>query len=198
MYRDIALICNGVNSGIKMFILFILCSFLLIITNMILFLAIYERRLISSIKKGELLSGEIIKTYRSPNGRNIIYKKPKVIVEYKGKERILLGIAKIANYRQGQIYNVYYNEDEFPKYVLLDQKNLTIADMIFEIVMCVGVLLVNITYLYIFLPGDQGLISKKYSIIIIPLVYLMTIFPGRRLAKKLFNSRYFSNENNND
>lgn len=181
-----------------MFILFIVCSFLLIITNMILFLAIYERRLISSIKKGELLSGEIIKTYRSPNGRNIKYKKPQVIVEYKGEERIFLGIAQIANYRQGQIYNVYYNEDEFPKYVLLDQKNLTIADMIFEIVMCVGVLLVNITYLYIFLPDDQGLISKKYSIIIIPLVYLMTIFPGRRLAKKLFNSRYFSNENNND
>lgn len=178
--------------------MFILFSCLLIFTNLIIFWFFYERRLICTIKKGELLSGEIIKVYKYPTGRNIKTKKPKVSVVYKGEEHIFQGIAQITNYRQGQRFNVYYNKNDYPDYVLLDQKNTTIVDLVLEVLMYSGVLLINIIPLYNFLPDNQGYFSKRYGIIIILLVYIISLFPGQKLAKSIFNARYFSDENSDE
>lgn len=175
--------------------MFILFSFLLILTNLIPFWVFYEARLISTLKKGELLSGEIIKVYKSPTGRNRKTEKPKVSVFYKGEERILQGIAQKRDFRDGQKFNVYYNESVYPDYVLLDQKNTSI---VLEVLAFVGVFLFNVFNLYDSLPDNQGYFSKRYGIIIIVVICIVSLVPSQKLAKNMFNAIFFREESSDE
>ena len=171
--------------------MFILFSFLMILTNLIPFWTFYETRLIRTIKKGELLSGEIINVNESPTGRKRKTEKPKVSVFYKGEERILQGIAQKTDFRVGQKFNVYYNESVYPDYVLLDQKN---SDAFLEIFEFVGFFLVNVFNLYDSLPDNQGYFSKRYGIFIIVVICIVSLVPSQKLAKNMFNDIYFREE----
>ena len=153
-------------------------------------------RLFWRFKKGIKLRGEIVRVFKTGDGKRYIpYLRPRVKVTIDGEEHILQGIANNPGYEKNDIVDVYYNKSMYSDLVYIDVKKNKILNNI----LAVYCILASVFLFVVFINKDliEGLqkICNGYELIVLIILYGVLIIPAYKMAKWSFNRLYFNEAN---